>query len=400
MTPKQSSSFYDCIILGAGAAGLFCAARAGQKGKRVALIDHASVLGEKIRISGGGRCNFTNVNASPKQYLSQNPHFCRSALARYVPEDFINLVKKHRISFHEKTLGQLFCDHSSQQIITMLVEECNYGKVTIINPVKVSAVSKADLFEVRTEKGIFTTPKLVIASGGLSIPAIGATSFGYEIAKQFNIKVVPLRPGLVPLALEGEEFKTYSELSGIAFNTTVTCKSSSIEFSEAALLTHRGLSGPAILQISNYLKMGEPLSLNLLPGFDSKQWLDDTRKHNTPFLKAFTKHIPQRFAESWTSLYTPENGTKPVAQWTKLEMNNVISNLTAWKLHPSGTLGYKKAEVTLGGIDTNELSQQTMESKKVPGLHFIGEVVDVTGWLGGYNFQWAWASAAACGDSV
>jgi predicted Rossmann fold flavoprotein len=394
---------FDAIIIGAGAAGLFCAARAGQRGRRVALIDHAETIGEKIRISGGGRCNFTNVHASPANYLSQNPHFCRSALSRYTPQDFIGLVSRHRIAFHEKTLGQLFCDESSQQIIDMLVDECAQAHVRILHPVTVASIARDGDFRLTTSMGELRATKLVIATGGLSIPATGATAFGYEIAKQFELPLTPLTAGLVPLALDAPELERYGLLSGVSFDTVVSCDGSSAAFREAALLTHRGLSGPAVLQISNYWQPGNHVAFDLLPGMDAREWLNGLRARRpaiTSFAKALAEQIPQRLADAWAKAHTPDNGAKAIAHWTRAELDQVAALLKAWRLLPSGTLGYKKAEVTLGGVDTQALSQQTMEAKRVPGLYFIGEVVDVTGWLGGYNFQWAWASAAACGDAL
>ncbi len=391
---------FDAIIIGAGAAGLFCAARAGQRGRRVALIDHAETIGEKIRISGGGRCNFTNTGTSPANFLSQNPHFCRSALARFTPQDFVALVTKHRISYHEKSLGQLFCDDSSQQIIDMLIDQCAKGRVTLLHPVTIRQVGQSSGFVIDTSVGSISAPKLVIATGGLSIPATGATAFGYELAKQFGVPVTPLRAGLVPLALNAPEMERYGMLSGVAFDAIARCDGSDAEFREAALLTHRGLSGPAVLQISNYWQPGGDVTFDLLPGVDAATWLSELRARRptpTSFAKALAEHVPQRLSDSWAAAHAP---TKPLAEWTRIELNQVAALLRAWPLKPSGTLGYKKAEVTLGGIDTRALSQQTMEAKAVPGLHFIGEVMDVTGWLGGYNFQWAWASAATCGDSL
>ncbi len=388
---------FDAIIIGAGAAGLFCAARAGQRGRKVALIDHAEVLGEKIRISGGGRCNFTNINTTPQNFLSQNPHFCRSALARYTPQDFVALVAKHCIAYHEKTLGQLFCDDSAQNIIDMLAGECARGKVQVIHPATIESVAFEKAFQVHTSKGTFTAPQIVIATGGLSIPATGATAFGYEIAKQFGIPLTPLRAGLVPLALDAPDLERYGMLSGVAFETTAACDGARETFREAALLTHRGLSGPAVLQISSYWKAGESVQFDLLPGIHAEAWLLNVRTKNSTLTKALSEHIPVRLADAWARVHAPE---KPIAQWTRSEMQSVSAQLNAWSLKPSGTLGYKKAEVTLGGVDTRALSQQTMMASKVPGLFFIGEVVDVTGWLGGYNFQWAWASAAACGDAL
>jgi len=397
---------FDAIIIGAGAAGLFCAARAGQRGRSVALIDHAETIGEKIRISGGGRCNFTNVGAGPANYLSQNQHFCRSALSRFTPQDFIALVTKHRIAFHEKTLGQLFCDGASQQIIDMLLDECARGGVRLLHPLRVERVVRDDVhatFHVGTSGGELHAPRLVIATGGLSIPATGATAFGYEVAKQFGIPVTPLTPGLVPLALDAPELERYGMLSGVSFDAIARCDDSKAHFREAALLTHRGLSGPAVLQISNYWKPGAMVHFDLLPDCDADAWLAELRgrKGAAPaFAKALAAHLPQRLADAWAHAHAPEGGAKAVAQWTRSELDNVAAMLKRWSLRPSGTLGYKKAEVTLGGVDTRALSQQTMEARAVPGLHFIGEVVDVTGWLGGYNFQWAWASAAACAEAL
>ena len=402
-----TTQHFDAIILGAGAAGLFCAARAGQRGRKVALIDHAETIGEKIRISGGGRCNFTNVHASPANYLSQNPHFCRSALSRYTPQDFIALVTKHRIAFHEKTLGQLFCNESSQQIIDMLLDECARAKVRLLHPVKVEAVARGGAFRLNTSAGELRADKLVIATGGLSIPATGATAFGYEIAKLFEVPLTPLSAGLVPLALDAPELERYGLLSGVSFDTLASCDGSIVEFREAALLTHRGLSGPAVLQISNYWQPGNHVAFDLLPGLDAAAWLNELRARRpvvTSFAKALTEHVPQRLADAWAKAHAPDGAPggaiRPINNWTRAELDQVAGTLKAWRLLPSGTLGYKKAEVTLGGVDTKALSQQTMEARQVPGLHFIGEVVDVTGWLGGYNFQWAWASAAACGDAL
>ncbi len=391
---------FDAIIIGAGAAGLFCAARAGQRGRRVLLIDHAETIGEKIRISGGGRCNFTNLSVGPANYVSQNPHFARSALSRYSSQDFINLVTKHRIAYHEREHGQLFCDESAQLIIRMLLDECARGKVTIMHPVTIDRITRGERFCVHTSVGELRAPRLVMATGGLSIPATGATGFGYEIAKQFAIPVTPLRAGLVPLALDAPEMERYGMLSGVSFDAVATCDDSDASFRAATLLTHRGLSGPVILQISNYWQPGGNVYLDLLPGIDGKEWLAGLRARRpalTSFPKALGEHISQRLADAWATAHAP---AKAIAQWTRPELDAVAAMLNAWPLKPSGTLGYKKAEVTLGGVDTRALSQQTMEARGVPGLHFIGELVDVTGWLGGYNFQWAWASGAACGDAL
>jgi len=391
---------FDAIIVGAGAAGLFCAARAGQRGRRVALIDHAETIGEKIRISGGSRCNFTNISVGPANYVSQNPHFARSALSRYSSQDFINLVTKHRIAYHEREHGQLFCDDSAQRIIDMLLDECARGKVKIMHPVTIQSIERGDDFRVLTSAGELRALRLVMATGGLSIPATGATGFGYEIAKQFGVPVTPLRAGLVPLALDAPELERYGMLSGVSFDAISRCDDSAAHFHAATLLTHRGLSGPAILQISNYWQPGGNVYLDLLPNIDSEEWLARLRARRpalTSFAKALGEHVSQRLADAWVNAHAP---AKAIAQWTRAELDSVAALLKAWPLKPSGTLGYKKAEVTLGGVDTRALSQQTMEARAVPGLHFIGELVDVTGWLGGYNFQWAWASAAACGDAL
>jgi len=391
---------FDAIIVGAGAAGLFCAARAGQRGRRVALIDHAETIGEKIRISGGSRCNFTNISVGPANYVSQNPHFARSALSRYSSQDFINLVTKHRIAYHEREHGQLFCDDSAQRIIDMLLDECARGKVKIMHPVTIQSIERGDDFRVLTSAGELRAPRLVMATGGLSIPATGATGFGYEIAKQFGVPVTPLRAGLVPLALDAPELERYGMLSGVSFDSISRCDDSAAHFHAATLLTHRGLSGPAILQISNYWQPSGNVYLDLLPNIDSEEWLARLRARRpalTSFAKALGEHVSQRLADAWVNAHAP---AKAIAQWTRAELDAVAGLLKAWPLKPSGTLGYKKAEVTLGGVDTRALSQQTMEARAVPGLHFIGELVDVTGWLGGYNFQWAWASAAACGDAL
>ena len=398
-----STQHFDAIIIGAGAAGLFCAARAAQRGRKVALIDHAETIGEKIRISGGGRCNFTNVHATQANYLSQNPHFCRSALSRYTPQDFVTLVSKHRIAFHEKALGQLFCDGSSQQIIDLLMDECARANVRVLHPVTVTSIARDGHFRLHTSAGEMRADKLVIATGGLSIPATGATAFGYEIAKLFEVPLTPLSAGLVPLALDAPELERYGLLSGVSFDTLATCDGSNAEFREAALMTHRGLSGPAVLQISNYWQPGHHVAFDLLPGVDAAAWLNELRARRpvvTSFAKALTEHIPQRLSDAWAKAHAPESGAKAINNWTRAELDCVAALLKSWRLLPSGTLGYKKAEVTLGGVDTKALSQQTMEVRHVPGLHFIGEVMDVTGWLGGYNFQWAWASAAACAAAL
>jgi predicted Rossmann fold flavoprotein len=409
---------FHVLVIGAGAAGMFCASRTAQALRssgcaqpRVALLDHAKVLGEKIRISGGGRCNFTNNHASPANYLSENPHFCRSALAQYTAQDFIALVRKHHISFHEKTLGQLFCDDSSQQIIDLLVNECRDERVEFIHPATLNALSiEADQFIANTDRGHIVAQQVVVSTGGLSIPATGATALGYELAKQFGHSVTALRAGLVPLAMDAQDVERYASLSGLSFEAVASAsvaadtKRSKVkrpDFREAVLLTHRGLSGPAILQISNYWAAGGDVLLNLLPSIDAAEWVAALKQSNRNFLNALSEHVPQRFAAAWCASELPASTRdKPIGNWTKQELADIAKALSQWAIKPSGTLGYKKAEVTLGGVDTRELSSQTMMSQKQAGLYFIGEVVDVTGWLGGYNFQWAWASAAAAARGI
>lgn len=385
----------DVVIIGAGAAGMMCAITAGHRGRRVLLVDHAETLGEKIRISGGGRCNFTNVGARPEDYLSSNPDFCRSALARYTPRDFIDLVEKHGIAWHEKKLGQLFCDGSSQQVIDMLKAECDDAGVQWLMPARVSAVEKRERFAVSTDRGAFEGESLVIASGGLSIPQIGATPFGYRIAEQFGLAVTELRPALVGLTFAPEEVKQFAELSGISMDAIVTCGGAS--FRENLLVTHRGLSGPAILQISSYWRHGQALSVNLLPDRDALELLDSPEAADRLLANVLGTVLPQRFAQRWVE-FRFEN--QPVKRFGAPRLREIAARLHDWQVRPSGTVGYRKAEVTLGGVDTRGLSSKTMEARDQPGLYFIGEVVDVTGHLGGYNFQWAWASGHAAGQAV
>jgi predicted Rossmann fold flavoprotein len=385
--------FFDAIIIGAGAAGLFCALQAGKRGKRVLVIEHNAQVGRKILISGGGRCNFTNLHTRPENFISNNPHFCKSALARYTPQDFVELVRRHRIEFYEKKLGQLFCRESARQIVEMLLSGCEKAKVEIRPNCSVKNVRKKGFFEIETNQGIFTAENLVIATGGLSFPKIGATDFGYKIARQFGLKILETRPSLVPLVFSEKE--NFGRLAGISVDSIVSTGKHS--FRENILFTHRGLSGPAILQISNYWRKEKPVSIDLLPECDaaalfaknllSKQNLDN-------FLGNF---LPHRFAE----IFTENNlANKPLNQLNRAEIEKIAARVNNWQVSFSETEGYHKAEVTAGGVDTNELSSQTMESKKVAGLFFIGEVVDVTGWLGGYNFQWAWASAFAAGNAL
>ena len=400
---KTNPNHFDVAIIGAGAAGMMCAAVAGQRGRRVVLIDHAGKLAEKIRISGGGRCNFTNVGAGPQHYLSQNPHFCRSALSRYTPQDFIGLVKRHRIGFHEKHKGQLFCGDSAEDIIAMLKAECDAGNVSWRMPCTVQEVGKSgEHFRIATSAGEVQAASLVIATGGLSIPKIGATDFAYRIARQFDLKLVETRPGLVPLTFDGKAWQSLTELAGIALEVEVEtgAKKERGHFLEDLLFTHRGLSGPAILQISSYWKPGTPLTLNLLPQLDVAETLIDgkgTIKKNLGNILA--QWLPNRLAEGWLKINGFDAGAR-IADMPDKSLKKLGDSLNRWVILPSGSEGYRKAEVTLGGVDTRELSQQTMMANKVPGLHFIGEAMDVTGWLGGYNFQWAWASGVAAGSAV
>ena len=396
---SSNHSRFDVIIIGAGAAGMLCAALAGQRGRSVLLIDHYHRLGEKIRISGGGRCNFTNIHTGPDNFLSQNPHFCRSALARYTPRDFIKLVESHGIAYHEKTLGQLFCDNSATDIIQMLKTECDRGQVKWRMPCAVSGVVRAgEGYEVHTEQGPVTAASLVIATGGLSVPKIGATPFGYKLAEQFGLKVVPPRPALVPLSFDPQTLERYGDLSGISLDAEVRCNGG--HFREAILLTHRGISGPAILQISSYWQDGpakNPVHINLLADPAQAGWLRGQRTSKAQFNNVLAEIFPKRFAQQWSEAQAL---VKPNNQFTDRAYADAIAALEDWQVKPSGTLGYNKAEVTLGGVDTNGLSSKTMEATSVKGLYFIGEVMDVTGHLGGFNFQWAWASAFAAAQAL
>lgn len=398
---------YDVAVIGAGAAGMMCAAVAGQRGKKVVLIDHAAKLAEKIRISGGGRCNFTNLHAGPQNYLSQNPHFCKSALSRYTPQDFLGLVKRYRIGYHEKHKGQLFCDDSAEQIIDMLKSECEIGGVAWRMPCKVEVIGRANVagsdgFRIDTDAGEILAASVVIASGGLSIPKIGATDFAYRIAKQFGLKLIEPRPALVPLTFDHAEWEPFIPLAGIALEVDIETgtKKSRGYFREDLLLTHRGLSGPAVLQISSFWQPGTALTLNLLPEMDMTTVLLEGK---TTFKKhlgnLLAQWLPSRLAEGWLVA----NNFQPDARLADMPdkaLRRLGESLNRWTIVPNGSEGYRKAEVTLGGIDTRELSQQSMMASKVPGMHFIGEAVDVTGWLGGYNFQWAWASGMAAGLAV
>jgi len=385
---------YDLIVIGGGGAGLMCALTAGQRGRRVALLESNSRPGLKIGISGGGRCNFTNLQAAPENYLSENPRFCTSALARYSPQEFIRLVEKHRIAFHEKKLGQLFCDFSSRQIIEMLLEECASAGVELSCRTQVQTVARTSSgFSLGTNRGPMECSSLVIATGGLSYPRLGASDFGYRIARQFGLEIVPPRPGLVPLVLAQPEGATFSALSGISL--PVIARIDGTAFEEAMLITHRGLSGPAILQISSFWSAGAAIMLDLLPQHPGDEWLRRARTSNATMRSLLGREWPARFADLWCERYA---STKPIAQMNKTEFDQLARLVHAWPIRPNETEGYPNAEVTVGGVSTGELSSKTMESRQVPGLYFIGEVVDVTGWLGGYNFQWAWASGHAAGE--
>ena len=391
---------FDTVIIGAGAAGMFCAAQAGQAGSRVLLIDNGKKPGRKILMSGGGRCNFTNLYVEPAAYLSQNPHFCKSALARYTQWDFIDLVGKHGIAWHEKTLGQLFCDDSAQQIVDMLVAECEKGNVTMRLRSEVLSVEReGDDFILELNGMTVGTKKLVIASGGLSMPGLGATPFGYKIAEQFGLNVLPTRAGLVPFTLHKPLLEQLQVLSGVSVSSVITAEDGTV-FRENLLFTHRGLSGPAVLQISSFWQPGEFVSINLLPDVDLASFLDDQRSaHPNQSLKnTLAMQLPKRLVECLQQLgQIPDVSLK---QLNVRDQQTLVETLTEWRVQPNGTEGYRTAEVTLGGVDTNELSSRTMEARKVPGLYFIGEVMDVTGWLGGYNFQWAWSSAWACAQDL
>ena len=389
------SDSYDAIVLGGGAAGLMCAARAGQRGRRVLVLEKADRPGKKILISGGGRCNFTNIGAGPANYLSANPHFAKSALARYTPRDFLDLVERYGIAWHEKTLGQLFCDGSAKQIVDMLLEECAKGDVALRCGEEVASVEHGAGFTVRTQSGSYAAPALVIATGGPSIPKMGATGFAYELARQFGLKLVEPRPALVPLTLGGEEV-LFREISGVAAPVVATAGKTG--FAEAALFTHRGLSGPAILQASSYWRPGEPLLIDFLPD-RAAEWLLDAKRETprTGFRALLREALPARLADILAEKLGLDGD---MGNLPDKALRTAGERLKRWTFRPSGTEGFAKAEVTLGGISTAGLSSKTMETKRIPGLYAIGEAVDVTGWLGGYNFQWAWASGVAAGEAV
>jgi predicted Rossmann fold flavoprotein len=396
MTP---ASHCDAVVIGAGAAGLMCALAASRRGLRVLVVDHANKVGKKILMSGGGRCNFTNTGTTPANYLSANPHFCKSALARYTPWHFIEMVERHGIAYHEKELGQLFCDESSRQIVAMLLAECADAGVEIRTHCAIERVEHTDAgrFRLDTVQGRFEAASLVVASGGLSIPSMGASGFGYQLAQQFGHAVLPTRAGLVPLTLSGKHAERLHDLAGVALSVEARCNGAS--FRNFMLVTHRGISGPAILQISNYWQPGDDLRLDLLPATDVDALLRDWQQSRrdaelkTLLAEVLPKRFAQRLCEHWLA-------SKPLRQYTPRELDGIAALLRDWPLVASGTEGYRTAEVTLGGVDTDGLSSSTMMSRHVPGLHFIGEVVDVTGWLGGYNFQWAWASGHAAGQAL
>ncbi|KLR57926.1 NAD(P)/FAD-dependent oxidoreductase [Diaphorobacter sp. J5-51] len=410
----MSTPFFDAVIIGAGAAGLFCAAQAGQRGLKVLLVDHADKVAEKVRISGGGRCNFTNrdldVRAPHKHFVGQNAQFCRSALSRYTPADFIALVERHGIAYHEKHKGQLFADRSAEDIIAMLLAECAQGRVERWQPCGVKNVvfladeaggKSAGSYQIDTDRGPVQARSLVVATGGLSIPKIGATDFGYRLAQQFGLPLVAQRPGLVPLTFDGQAWAPYAQLAGLALPVEIStgAKKERMAFVEDLLFTHRGLSGPAVLQISSYWQPGTPLTINLAPGVDLPAALAQAKVRSRKLIaNELAALVPSRLADAWASQIV--DWQRPINEAADKALARLAERLARWELTPTGTEGYKKAEVTLGGVDTRALSQQTMECKAQPGLYFIGEVVDITGWLGGYNFQWAWASAHACAQAL
>lgn len=390
---KLVTHSFDALILGGGAAGLMCAITAGQRGRRVAVLERADRAGKKILISGGGRCNFTNLHCRPDNFISANPHFAKSALSRYTPADFIELVEKHRIPYHEKTLGQLFCDRSANDILAMLLEECRLAQVSLFPGSRISEVRRGQEFVVRAADVEFRAPVLVVATGGLSIPKIGATSFGYDLARQFGIKIREPRAGLVPFVLQEKERSAYCDLAGVSMEVTAACDGQ--QFREKMLITHRGLSGPAILQISSYWNSARRVKIDLAPEYDivGELLAQKTARTAAGLRSRVRELLPNRFADRWVELHPP-------SAWTNFALEDWEKQMHGWAIAPAGTEGFEKAEVTVGGVDTDELSAKTMEARRVPGLFFIGEVVDVTGHLGGYNFQWAWASGRAAGEAL
>ena len=397
MTNKSQVQKGDVVVLGAGAAGMMCAIEAGKRGRRVVLLDHAERGGKKILISGGGRCNFTNIHCRAENFLSENPHFAKSALARFTPSDMIAMVEKHGIRYHEKTLGQLFCDRSSHDIVTMLERECAEANVRTVVGTNIISVNRSEQFQVHTPDTVFQSESLVVATGGLSIPKMGATALGYTLAEQFGLRIVECRPGLVPLVFSPEDREKWCDLAGVSAEVVAVAgaRSQRGSFREKMLVTHRGLSGPAILQASSYWHPGETVSLDLAPDTHvmAPLHLRNARRDTAAAFNSIRTVLPTRMAERWMSIHPPDD-------WTNASLTMMEQQLHAWHLTPAGTEGYAKAEVTVGGVDTAELDAKTMQSRKVAGLYFIGEVVDVTGWLGGYNFQWAWASGANAGQSA
>src|SRR5690554_1301031 len=389
----------DVAVVGGGAAGLMCAQVAAARGLRTLVLERANRVGKKILMSGGGRCNFTNTGTGPENFLSANPHFCKSALARYTPWQFLEMVERHGIAWHEKELGQLFCDESSKLIVRMLLDECARGGVQVETECDITAVNVADdgRFRIDSRLGRTTATKLVVASGGLSIPSMGASGFGYELARQFGHEVLPTRAGLVPLTLSGKHQERLADLSGVSLPVQASCNGAA--FRNAMLVTHRGISGPAILQVSSYWQPGDDLRLDLLPGVDALDLLQRWQRERpdaelkTLLSEVMPRRFAQRLCEHWLD-------SQPMRRYAPLQLRDMAATLSAWPLVASGTEGYRTAEVTLGGVDTDGVSSSTFESKRVPGLHFVGEVLDVTGWLGGYNFQWAWASGHAAGQAV
>lgn len=392
-------SNWDVIVIGAGAAGLHCAAHAAKRGKSVLVLDHAKQAGKKILISGGGRCNFTNMYAGPDNFLSSNPHFCKSALSRYTQWDFIGLVAEYGIPYHEKTLGQLFCDDSAKDIVRMLMSECDRYGARVQLRTDIVSVDFNDGYCIETSRGEYRSDKLVVACGGLSMPKLGATPLGYQIAEQFGHSIVPVRAGLVPFTLQEEDKERFAELSGVA--VPVTAEANDGYFREAMLFTHRGVSGPAILQVSSYWQPGEAVSINLLPDVDAYEWLKDQQKQQpkTQLNTVLQAHFPKRVVTALAEHHQWPLSNK-LADTSNAQFHTIADNLNRWQLKPNGTEGYRTAEVTLGGVNVDEVSSKTMESQKQPGLYFIGEVLDVTGWLGGFNFQWAWSSGFACGSEL
>ena len=392
MADESSIQTFDAVIIGGGAAGLMCAIEAGRRGRHVAVLEHAERCGKKILISGGGRCNFTNIHCTPGNFISSNPHFAKSALARYTPADFIALVEQHGIRYHEKKLGQLFCDHSARDILAMLESECRAAGVRILANCRVRSIARDTEFTVDTAAGSFRASAVVVAAGGLSIPKIGATSLGYDVAKQFRLKICKTRPGLVPFVLDQKDRARYCDLAGVSAEVTATAGGQT--FRDNFLITHTGLSGPAILQISSYWQPGDRIHIDLAPGVDVTEPVRQARVRNAAAIRsAFSGLLPARLATRWCELHTPTSYSNEALKALETAVHD-------WKFTPADTEGYEKAEVTTGGVDTNELSSKSMESLKVPGLFFVGEVVDVTGHLGGFNFQWAWASGAAAGRAL